>query len=497
VFEGYGVELAVAPVWSPHEPGPWSEEPGTRPSRLTDALQVDTWSTATKVHELERVQQLESMLAAYRSALVAELAGDRADFFDTPSQGGGERSASWSEGGLAGVGEFFVDELAQVLRCSVTEASVRAEQALLLTRHLRATWAALAEGRIDWPRARAIAAELAEPVRRGDRPTVVAAVEALVLPRAMDLGVQALRAAVRRELTRLDEGAAERRRREARQCSDVRVRPVGDGMSELVALLPHEKAVAIRNTADAHARMAREAGDPRPIGVIRTEVLTDLALRPWDDSRPPVTAHLTVHAPLTALQGRPGGEPAELDGQPITAAHLRELLEHLDGLCPGGLQVPAGGSVDVALTDPVSGRLRAVVPLRELRRLARRGCPDHLSGGCACPALDRPAPTDDYRPRRAQHRFVTTRDRTCRMPGCSVRAGHADLDHVLPHPEGATDCANLCCLCRRHHRLKTHGRGWRFTMDPDGVLTVTTPTGVTRVTRPPGLAAPSAEDPPF
>jgi hypothetical protein len=91
VFEGYGVELAVAPVWSPHEPGPCSEEPGTRLSRLTDALQVDTWSTATKVHELERVQRLESMLAAYRSALVAELAGDRADFFDTPSQRGGER----------------------------------------------------------------------------------------------------------------------------------------------------------------------------------------------------------------------------------------------------------------------------------------------------------------------------------------------------------------------------------------------------------------------
>ncbi|SFT94971.1 hypothetical protein SAMN05660657_04140 [Geodermatophilus amargosae] len=111
--------------------------------------------------------------------------------------------------------------------------------------------------------------------------------------------------------------------------------------------------------------------------------------------------------------------------------------------------------------------------------------------------LDRPAATDDYRPGRALHRFVTTRDRTCRMPGCRVRAGHADLDHVLPHPEGATDCTNLCCLCRRHHRLKTHARGWRFDMDRDGVLTVTTPTGITRVTRPPGLREPSTETPPF
>ncbi|HEV7869688.1 MAG TPA: hypothetical protein VGO95_00350 [Modestobacter sp.] len=30
----------------------------------------------------------------------------------------------------------------------------------------------------------------------------------------------------------------------------------------------------------------------------------------------------------------------------------------------------------------------------------------------------------------------------------------------------------------RHHRLKTHARGWRFTMTADGVL-LTTPSGVT------------------
>ncbi|HEY4583457.1 MAG TPA: HNH endonuclease signature motif containing protein [Lysobacter sp.] len=66
-----------------------------------------------------------------------------------------------------------------------------------------------------------------------------------------------------------------------------------------------------------------------------------------------------------------------------------------------------------------------------------------------------------------------------------------DRDHVIPHAcGGATDCANLCCLCRRHHRLKTHAHGWRFTMTPDGVLSVTTPSGVTRTTRPPGTRLP-------
>jgi hypothetical protein len=74
--------------------------------------------------------------------------------------------------------------------------------------------------------------------------------------------------------------------------------------------------------------------------------------------------------------------------------------------------------------------------------------------------------------------------------------GWADRDHVIPHDcGGPTDCANLCCLCRSHHRLKTHARGWHFAMDPDGTLHVTTPSGVTRTTRPPGPRAP-APDPP-
>jgi hypothetical protein len=103
---------------------------------------------------------------------------------------------------------------------------------------------------------------------------------------------------------------------------------------------------------------------------------------------------------------------------------------------------------------------------------------------------------DRYRPSAGQHRFTSTRDRTCRHPGCRSRAVWADLDHVLPHGEGgATDCANLCCLCRRHHRLKTFAPGWSFVMDDDGTLTVTTPTGVTRVTRPPGLVPSTKRSP--
>jgi hypothetical protein len=186
-----------------------------------------------------------------------------------------------------------------------------------------------------------------------------------------------------------------------------------------------------------------------------------------------------------------------VSGQPITATHLRELLRQLDALCPGGLQAPSGGSLTMAIVEPDSGELRAAVTRSALERLVRRGCRVHPAGGCDCAVLDRPPPVGRYRPSAAQRRFLHTRDRTCRHPGCANRAGWADLDHVVPHAcGGPTDCTNLCCLCRRHHRLKTHAPGWTYVMTPDGVLTVTTPSGVTRISRPPGMTA-DPDPPPF
>ena len=84
------------------------------------------------------------------------------------------------------------------------------------------------------------------------------------------------------------------------------------------------------------------------------------------------------------------------------------------------------------------------------------------------------------------------------LPAEMAAACHALVDHVVPHAcGGATDCADLCCLCRSHHRLETPARGWRFPMRRGGVLTVTTPSGTTGTTRPPGMRPPApAPDPP-
>jgi hypothetical protein len=84
------------------------------------------------------------------------------------------------------------------------------------------------------------------------------------------------------------------------------------------------------------------------------------------------------------------------------------------------------------------------------------------------------------------------------MPGCRRRSGRVDLDHGDPYGSGGpTACWNLCCLCRRHHRIKTHAPGWFFTLLRDGSLVVRTPAGITRRTRPPGWCPDPEPDPPW
>jgi hypothetical protein len=510
VFEGYGVGLTVAPLGL-GDPGP-AGAPGVvaRSSRLSDVLPVGEWSDAEQGLELQRVQVLKAVLAAYESHLVMNFAGHRpaADAADPRPEG--SRADGTAEGPIPGTSEFFVDELAVVTNSTARSAARLAAESYVLVERLPCVWAALADGELDLPRARvfidvlgATAAGVAETVAPG------------VLPDAAGLSLGRLRARLNRDVLAIDAAAAEQRRIEAEKRTDVRVYSTGDGMSEVAVALPAPVAAAVWTTVDELAWMRKNDGDPRPIGLLRALTFTDLIVRPWDVSRPPVTAVLNVTAPLPSLgpEAGVGAEPGEVNGQPITAAHVRELLAQLDAVCPGGLQAPTGGLLQIAVTD-ADGTLLATTGRTELERIARRGCPQHPdTPACDCPVLASPPPVDRYVPTPAQRRFVKLRDRTCRHPGCGQPVGRVDLDHVHAYGDGGpTDCDNLCCLCRRHHRLKTHAGGWRFVLTDQGVLRVTTPSGITRTTRPPGLPdrieqralpapppppAPPEEPPPF
>src|SRR3954452_12421016 len=222
VFEGggFGVGVTVTPL----DVEPWPVEhlpPGVtaRPTRLGEMLPVAARTDAEIAVELARVQQLEARLAAYTAELIAGLAARRPDAADRQLGQPGAAAPGWLPGvgreAASGVSEFFADELAHILTCSRTAATTLADTAALLVDRLPATWAALADGLLDWPRARALAAELLEPARDLE-PTVPAAGEAAVRPGAGGRSIRQLQAAARRELLRRD-AAADRRRTQAEQ----------------------------------------------------------------------------------------------------------------------------------------------------------------------------------------------------------------------------------------------------------------------------------------
>ncbi|RBY97380.1 HNH endonuclease [Blastococcus sp. TF02-8] len=475
-------------------------------------LSVGLLTAEEKAAELRRLQARRAMDAAYEAELVMALAADRPDTDDPPpGHPGARRRGPGSP--VPGTSEFLPQELAFVLNCSPVFAAGLLSDAYQLVERMPAVWAACSEGRLDWFRARVFADVLGPASDE-----VVTAVVSALLPEASTLSAGQLRRRLVAAAVAADEEFAERRRIEAERRADVRTRPSADGMSVLSSELPSAVTAAMWSVIDQAAQLARTAGDDRPIGVLRAEAHAALVLNPGGSRGPGFTGHVTVLAPLSSLRepgartraaDPTGGNGPEVDGLPITAAHLRELMAAIGAL---GVQAPPGGSLTVALTDECGVLLATATPA-ELARLAARGCAVHgPAATCACPVLSRPADREGYDRSAAQERFVRLRDRTCRHPGCSRAAGRTDLDHVVSYDcGGRTGCDNLCCLCRTHHRLKTFARGWRFELLPNGTLQVTTPSGITRTTRPPGLRDPfdqpalppapapgtTAEPPPF
>ena len=178
---------------------------------------------------------------------------------------------------------------------------------------------------------------------------------------------------------------------------------------------------------------------------------------------------------------------------------------------PTGSASPAGPAGPTGSTGPAGPTPTAPTPAGTAAtpHTTARSCPQTavIAGGPVIPAallteLVRigalthvlPDPTTlgaepGYRPSTRLARFVRARDLTCCFPGCHRPAEHCDLDHRIAHAaRGLTHPANLRCLCRKHHLLKTFwtGRGgWADEQLADGTVIWTSPTGH-RYRSPPG-----------
>ena len=257
---------------------------------------------------------------------------------------------------------------------------------------------------------------------------------------------------------------------------DVRVRSRGDGTADVWARLPEPDALAVAAALRATTSGARQDDDSRTVAQRRADALVaavtgapglygslgdapvacDIAC--GDDAEARVQPRIEVTIPVRTLTGQ-GEAPGEVRGYGVVPSVTARDLAGMPG-----------ASFHAVLFDIDTGRLVGLAP--DLGRV-------HW--------VAESEPAAGYRHPPVMEAIVTARDRRCRAPGCLRAATSCDNDHVRPWPDGPTSVTNTCCLCRYHHRLKTHATGWRVACaaddDVDG-LTWTTPTGRTAVTTP-------------
>lgn len=249
-----------------------------------------------------------------------------------------------------------------------------------------------------------------------------------------------------------------------------------DGTATVFARLPEADGLAIARALDQQARDPVDEQDDRTIAQRQADLLVAAvtgAPAVWgldgdlpDGARATrgVTTRLSVAIPVQSLVGN--GAPADVPGfGPIPASTARQLA--------GSDQVEARPIV----YDGASGRLLGIGAYLPASRWWADGASPITWGRDI-------APVTGYQHPRLMDEFVRTRDRFCRAPGCRRPAARCDCDHLEPYPSGSTSVDNGCCLCRRHHRLKTHAPGWKVTGAPDTYLTWVTPTGATARTMP-------------
>ncbi|MGH3349538.1 MAG: HNH endonuclease signature motif containing protein, partial [Nocardioides sp.] len=145
---------------------------------------------------------------------------------------------------------------------------------------------------------------------------------------------------------------------------------------------------------------------------------------------------------------------------------------------------------DLATTGLVRiGNTRGLATIEQLDRWA--SLPGVIIKPVVVIDLNEEITTTAYTPTRQLRTQVELIDQTCAFPGCNVKAENCDIDHRIPFDKGGkTTTSNLTCLCRRHHRAKTHlgwtyervapGRyrwrsphGYKFLTGPDGTVDIT------------------------
>lgn len=389
---------------------------------LTALLVIDPFMLPqpARIDYLSALERQTSWLQAAMQRAIVAVAGEE------PSQ---------TEDIWGGVDDAEREDVAAALRLSGSSAQMRIDIARTLVNHLPNTCSALASGEISPAHATTIARETASAIRDGLSPLAIYTVEEKALAHAEFHTPAQVANKVRSTLARIAPEEFESSVASARDTRRVSCYRESDGLSTIVAILPAEDAQIVMSAIESFVLQGEE--DSRSMDMKRADALSALASWALTQSsaevrphRRPITVNVTVDLPtLLGLAENPGqltgygAIPASLARSLASDSHWRRFI-----------------------TEPTTGAL--------------------LDFG-----------RESYEPPQPLVDFLLARDRTCRFPGCRAPAYLSDLDHAQSWETGGTTSAqNLGALCRRHHRLKTHG-GWKLESASDGSCIWTSPHG--------------------
>jgi hypothetical protein len=422
---------------------------------------------AARIDYLSALERQISWLQAMMQRAIVAVAGEE---------------GSKSDDIFTGVDDAEREDVAAALRMSTGTAQIRIDVARTLVNHLPNVCSALAMGEISPAHATVIARESASAIRDGMGPAHIYSIEQSALAYAEFHTPTQVANKVRTTIAKLAPEPFEEIAERARDTRRVSCFREVDGLSTIVAILPAEDAQIVMKAIEnfIHAQVANEA----------------ITLNARGMSGAGVGAGVGVAGAGVGGAGVGGASDSANDSEVAPGEHRSMDMKRADALTSIATWSLQQSTVDVKLhRRPVT--VNVTIDLPTLLGLAEN--PGQLAGYGAIPASVARALASDgkwqrfitdpqtgtlldfgresYEPPQALIDFLIARDRTCRFPGCRHSAARADLDHAQSWESGGkTSPENLGALCRRHHRLKTHG-GWKLKSHSDGACTWTSPLG--------------------
>ena len=396
-------------------------------------------SASAKVDYLAALDRQESWFCALKQEALVAIAGEE------PHEDGGIFNC---------VDDEEREDVATALRLSPTTAQNRIDVARVLVGHLPNTISALASGEISAAHATVIAKETATAIRNGLSEEGVFRVEQAALAHAEFHTPGQVANKVKTTIAKFSPEDFEEIVERARDSRRVSCYPEADGMATVVAILPAEDAQMVmksieafivkRNQEEESCTCNLKSGTSKGCVFHSREDAAEWSLLSADMKRADALTFIASQA-LSSMADvvRPHRRPVAVS----VAIDLPTVLGLADnpgqlagyGAIPASVarKLAADGAWQRFISDPITGNL--------------------LDFG-----------REKYIPPQELVDFLLARDRTCRFPGCGRSGQLADIDHAQSWESGGeTNPANLGLLCRRHHRMKTHG-GWNLTSNPDG-----------------------------